>query len=653
VKRSRVGRIAAVLTVSAVAAGAFLVFGAGAASAATSEGAVISNGTVTLGVNADGSLNYDCAGAGDSGCPPPSVEGIAPVGLRFTSLNLEATSDGCLCEGWGVADAGSGLTGGASVDNPTPPAGNTTVDSFSSPSPTEAISTVTVADPSIPGFAMKVEQDYHTTPLTPNVFVDSVKVTNTGSNDITDLRYRRAMDWDIEPTAFSEWVTNQGTPSELKFDSDDGFASVDPLAGPSYIDSEAVCGTGYTGQCQFTDLGSGGQYPTVMSPDDHGGLFDFGFGSLAAGATKTFTVVYGAADSETNMLNALNASGAQTYSMGESNCAGDTIDTCGPGTGPSQPPHSGVEQGKPAAFAFAFVVSTADVSITKTATPPVVAVNENLTYDLTVTNNGPNQAAGITVDDPLPAGADFVSATADSGGSCSGTTDVSCSIPSLSSGQAAHITIVVKPTLATSALTNTAKVSTLSDDPNPSNDSASVTTRVTSKPVKCQGPRATIVGTPGNDTLIGTPGPDVIAGQGGNDLLKGLGGNDKICGKEGNDKIIGAGGNDKLHGGPGKDNETGGAGKDLVKGGGAADKLKGNGGKDNVRGGSGKDQMSGGGGNDLLKAHGGGDQVQGNGGNDKLGGGAQFDHLNGGSGKNKCSPGPDGAKLTKCVRGKV
>jgi Ca2+-binding RTX toxin-like protein len=63
--------------------------------------------------------------------------------------------------------------------------------------------------------------------------------------------------------------------------------------------------------------------------------------------------------------------------------------------------------------------------------------------------------------------------------------------------------------------------------------------------------------------------------------------------------------------------------------------------------------MSGGAGNDLLKAHGGGDGVQGNGGNDKLGGGAQFDHLNGGAGKNVCSPGPDGAKLVKCKRGKV
>jgi uncharacterized repeat protein (TIGR01451 family) len=292
----------------------------------------------------------------------------------------------------------------------------------------------------------------------------------------------------------------------------------------------------------------------------------------------------------------------------------------------------------------------ADVAITKSAAPEPAHAGANLTYTLNLTNNGPNAANGVSVDDPLPAGTTFVSATS-SAGTCSGTTTVDCAIGDLDVGAGAQVKIVVKPT-APGSVTNTATVSTTGADPDQSNNSASATTTVL-KAVKCQGPTATIVGTPGNDTLIGTPGPDVIAGQGGNDLLKGLGGNDKICGKEGNDKIIGAGGNDKLHGGPGKDNETGGAGKDLVKGGGAADKLKGNGGKDNVRGGSGKDQMSGGGGNDLLKAHGGGDQVQGNGGNDKLGGGAQFDHLNGGSGKNKCSPGPDGAKLTKCVRGKV
>ena len=76
------------------------------------SGAVISNGTVQLGVNDRGDLNYDCVGAGDTRCPGPSAgNGSSNVGLRYVPLNLDAISPGCACEGWGLADAGSGLTG--------------------------------------------------------------------------------------------------------------------------------------------------------------------------------------------------------------------------------------------------------------------------------------------------------------------------------------------------------------------------------------------------------------------------------------------------------------------------------------------------------------------------------------------------------------
>ena len=92
---------------------AFL-FMATPANAATTEGAVISNGTVQLGVNAQGDLNYDCVGAGDTDCPDLSAgSGEQIVGLRYVPLNLDAISPGCQCEGWGLADAGSGLTGSA------------------------------------------------------------------------------------------------------------------------------------------------------------------------------------------------------------------------------------------------------------------------------------------------------------------------------------------------------------------------------------------------------------------------------------------------------------------------------------------------------------------------------------------------------------
>ena len=49
---------------------------------------------------------------------------------------------------------------------------------------------------------------------------------------------------------------------------------------------------------------------------DHGALFDFSFGSLAAGASRTFNIFYGAATSEALALAALGTVGAEVYSLG-------------------------------------------------------------------------------------------------------------------------------------------------------------------------------------------------------------------------------------------------------------------------------------------------------------------------------------------------
>jgi len=67
---------------------------------------------------------------------------------------------------------------------------------------------------------------------------------------------------------------------------------------------------------------------------------------------------------------------------------------------------------------------------------------------------------------------------------------------------------------------------------------------VPASPVMCNGQRATILGTSGDDTIYGTPSRDVIAGLNGNDTIFGLGGNDVICGGAGSDTV---------NGGPGQD----------------------------------------------------------------------------------------------------
>jgi type IV pilus assembly protein PilY1 len=136
------------------------------------------------------------------------------------------------------------------------------------------------------------------------LYEDTVTITNNTGSTITDLKYLRVMDWDVPPTEFNELVTIQGALlGNLEFSNDNGFATADPLAAdPSELSSG-------TTNVNFEDSG----------PNDHGAYFRFNFGSLADGASKTFSIFYGASSSEAGALAALTAVGAQgIYSFGES-----------------------------------------------------------------------------------------------------------------------------------------------------------------------------------------------------------------------------------------------------------------------------------------------------------------------------------------------
>jgi uncharacterized repeat protein (TIGR01451 family) len=125
----------------------------------------------------------------------------------------------------------------------------------------------------------------------------------------------------------------------------------------------------------------------------------------------------------------------------------------------------------PAAPVTPVVPPTIYLAITKAAAPSPVSLGSQITWTLVVTNNGPSNATGVKVADPLPSGMTFVSATA-SEGTCSGTQLVSCDLGNLANG--ASVTILIRTTAArTGSVTNTATVVGNEAETNVANNSAS------------------------------------------------------------------------------------------------------------------------------------------------------------------------------------
>lgn len=274
---------------------------------------IISNGTVALGVKDSGALNV---GGGSTIYGPsftsPGSGTVGGTGVRGLFVNgtsgYEATYPGCLCEGWGVAVASLGITGfdgngvsglsGGAATFGTDGSGNGT-----------AITVRTI------GGVLEVTHSYHTSASAYLYQVD-VTIKNISGSDLgsgaTDLRYTRLMDFDTEPTAFSEYITiERGGAANLLTTSDDGFESADPLFATSSILGCAPVGA------SFVDCG----------PSDHGARFDFGFAALSGvddpltldvdESMRKFTIFYGAAPDEATADAARLAVGAGVYAYGQ------------------------------------------------------------------------------------------------------------------------------------------------------------------------------------------------------------------------------------------------------------------------------------------------------------------------------------------------
>lgn len=127
---------------------------------------------------------------------------------------------------------------------------------------------------------------------------------------------------------------------------------------------------------------------------------------------------------------------------------------------------------------YTVILSGTDLSVTQIDTPDPVNVANPLSYTLTVSNNGPDDATGVTVVDVLPAGVTFQSASATQGLCTQAAGTVTCVLGDMLSTSTATINIAVNAPFTTGTITNLATVSGNQLDPVVANSSSSENTFV-------------------------------------------------------------------------------------------------------------------------------------------------------------------------------
>ena len=123
------------------------------------------------------------------------------------------------------------------------------------------------------------------------------------------------------------------------------------------------------------------------------------------------------------------------------------------------------------------VFDSADLSIAASEGPDPVRIGTDLSYTLSVANDGPTAATSVSVVDTLPAGTTFVSAGG-SGWSCTSLgQQVLCTMASLGVASSAPAIAIVATAPGTAGnITNLATVSSATSDPDAANNTATTVT---------------------------------------------------------------------------------------------------------------------------------------------------------------------------------
>ena len=220
----------------------------------------------------------------------------------------DATTPGCLCEGWGAGFVDRvGRQSHGRANESKGGVQNIEVKSFVSDE-TSITSTVWIKD-SLDQTVLEVTHRFGPAAKVPGaLFQALVTMTNISGDSLQDVRYNRTMDWDVPPTEFNEYVTIKGAAAsaaspntpKILYSGDNGFMTPDPFSS-----------SGSYGSYRNKDVDRGG-------PTDHGFTATFKLGELLCGEAHTFMIYYGAAPDRPTMEAAFVTEDVPLYSIGES-----------------------------------------------------------------------------------------------------------------------------------------------------------------------------------------------------------------------------------------------------------------------------------------------------------------------------------------------
>jgi uncharacterized repeat protein (TIGR01451 family) len=269
--------------------------------------------------------------------------------------------------------------------------------------------------------------------------------TTSATSPVTVISADLALSQTASPTAvaaggtvtFTNIITNNGLSTAA--------APQLTFATPANTTYQSVTAAGFT--CSGVAVGGTGTLTCTAT------------GTLASGSTGTIAIAVG--------VNAGTATG--TVITGAASTTSTTYD-----------PNSANNSASSTA-----TVASADLAVSLSASPSIVAQTGTITYTNVLTNNGPGAAGNPKLVFATPSNTSFLSATPPAGVTCSGVTagnagTLTCtSSVSLANGGTSTIPIAVTVNAGAASgttITGSATVTTTSSDPNPANNTATSNT---------------------------------------------------------------------------------------------------------------------------------------------------------------------------------